>query len=459
MDKVELVEIPGKGRGLRTKQSLKIGELILKEDPYACVVMNANSKATCHWCLNFAAFGMQGTKMSKCSGCNYARYCDRDCQKKAWKEHKCECKAVRCVHPGLPSDKTKMVAQMLWKKLRGEKETGLVKIKDLSTHVSDLDEEKQKDLDDHVYDFGDYFGYDDLPENDEDLRHLFAAIDCNAIGINDSRGVQVLAVALYPTCSMMNHDCDPSAVAVNNGKILEVRALKEMQVGDEITISYVDGASTKKERQERLRKTYFFDCCCKFCTEGSKYDELKEAMLSPDISEKSINYIIGFSNNCLKRIEQSKRKGDWERMSNQVLGCLLQQDSLMADTHSLKRAVLNHGVEVHSYLQQQGRAVEQAKRVAEAYKQLYPPIHPVLGLWLMRLGVLQWQCEMLDDSLANLKLATTILQKTHGEDHTVFRDSLGLIQQVQVEKTLPKHSRKNARIAKLRTGHNLPQAF
>ena len=49
--------------------------------------------------------------------------------------------------------------------------------------MNDRNEEDQKVLDDHVFDFGDYFGYDDLPETDEELRHLFSIIDCNAIGL------------------------------------------------------------------------------------------------------------------------------------------------------------------------------------------------------------------------------------------------------------------------------------
>merc|ERR1719457_331354 len=82
--------------------------------------------------------------------------------------------------------------------------------------------------------------------------------------------------------------------------------------------------------------------------------------------------------------------------------------------------------------------------------------HPVLGLWMMRLGILQWQNEKLPESLVSLKEAASIISKTHGESHVVFTDVIGLIQQVMVESQMGRNARVNTRIAKMRAGHNLP---
>jgi len=455
MDNIEVAKIKGKGRGIVAKKIFKVGDLILKEDAFAVTVMAAYSKSTCHFCLNSNAFMPGAPPMLKCSGCNFARYCNRECQKKAWKDHKPECKAVRCVQPGIPADKTRLVARILWRKLRGEHENH-IKINELDSHLEQRSEEDQKILDDHVFDFGDYFGYDDLPETDDELRHLFSIIDCNAIGINDKRGLQSLAVGIFPNAAMLNHSCKPNAVAINNGTTLNVRALRPIAEGDEICITYVSPLETNQQRREKLESQYYFECGCTSCADGCEEDKLKHAMLNDQVTEKSINYIEGFSKNVLKRIEQSKKKEDWERMSNQVLGALMQQDAVMADTHVLKMAVLNFGVEVHSYLQRHAMAVEEAMRVAEAYKKLLQKNHPVLGLWMMRLGILQWQNEKLPDSLVSLKEAASIISKTHGETHVVFTDIIGLIQQVMVESQMGRNARVNTRIAKMRAGHNLP---
>ena len=51
MQKIEIFEAGVKGRGLKSKKDMRIGELIFKEDAYAMVVMNAYSQVTCHHCL------------------------------------------------------------------------------------------------------------------------------------------------------------------------------------------------------------------------------------------------------------------------------------------------------------------------------------------------------------------------------------------------------------------------
>jgi len=409
LNEIKISNIEGKGRGLLANKNFKPGDVVIKEEPLAYVVMNAHAQTTCHYCLKISSFqGNETITLNKCTGCNFARYCDRECQKKAWKDHKGECKAIRCVSPGQPSDKTRIVGRILWKRLRKEAEETLVKIESLCNHLEERSKEDLKSLDDHVYDFGDFFGYDDLPE-DEDLHKIFSVIDCNAIGINDNRGLQSIGVGIYPICSLLNHQCDPNCVAINNGKVLEVRAIKPLNVGDEMSICYVNYLLPKLERKEKLQSQYYFDCQCEMCCKDNNSDQLKEAMISESIKPESREYIINFSNSCLKRIQMSKDKENWERMSNQVLGALGQQDCVLDDTHYLKLAVLNHGVEVHSFLRQQSLAVSQAERIAEAYKRILPAINPTLGLFLMRLGILYWQTESNNKALETLKAAASIL--------------------------------------------------
>lgn len=47
--------------------------------------------------------------------------------------------------------------------------------------------------------------------------------------------------------------CRPFAVQSFLGSRLQLRALCDISVGDEITISYIDGADTHAERQRKLR--------------------------------------------------------------------------------------------------------------------------------------------------------------------------------------------------------------
>ena len=83
-----------------------------------------------HFNHKFRDFMLQSGKaanpLSKCMACKYARYCNKECQKKAWREHKNECAAIQRVSPGQPEDQTRLVARLLWKRtqnrIAGKKE-------------------------------------------------------------------------------------------------------------------------------------------------------------------------------------------------------------------------------------------------------------------------------------------------------------------------------------------------
>jgi len=70
----------------------------------------------------------------------------------------------------------------------------------------------------------------------------------------------------------MNHSCDPNSkqdvtddIEDNN---IAVIALKDIQKGEEITISYINLKNIeKKERRKQLKIDYNFECNCKRCEE------------------------------------------------------------------------------------------------------------------------------------------------------------------------------------------------
>lgn len=78
---------------------------------------------------------------------------------------------------------------------------------------------------------------------------------------------------------MLNHSCDPNCVAVFNGTKISIKAVKKINTGDELTISYTELLAPTKVRQEDLKHQYFFDCCCGKCTENKKEDQLVNSYL------------------------------------------------------------------------------------------------------------------------------------------------------------------------------------
>lgn len=80
---------------------------------------------------------------------------------------------------------------------------------------------------------------------------------------------------LYAQLSRMNHSCAPNAnrVSTDNSGGVAVVANKDIHVGDEVLISYTDGADDGlpvEERRKYLVQQYHFHCMCDLCLEQEK---------------------------------------------------------------------------------------------------------------------------------------------------------------------------------------------
>ncbi|KAK0648930.1 hypothetical protein B0T16DRAFT_436046 [Cercophora newfieldiana] len=75
-------------------------------------------------------------------------------------------------------------------------------------------------------------------------------------------------MALYPVVSRINHACKPNAYTRFSPKSLQVvaiSAVRDIQPGEEITISYITLGKTTPERHQAL-KLWSFTCACDLCT-------------------------------------------------------------------------------------------------------------------------------------------------------------------------------------------------
>lgn len=107
------------------------------------------------------------------------------------------------------------------------------------------------------------------------LRHL-QSTSCNAYGINtvsgtDPRCLQVhdIGGATYPIISTTNHSCNSNVYRFSIGKVCIVKALREIQCGEEILDSYGPHFASNliDDRVGLLKGQYLFDCNCSACTE------------------------------------------------------------------------------------------------------------------------------------------------------------------------------------------------
>merc|ERR1712121_439060 len=105
-----------KGRGLRAKEDVKAGTLLLPGIPFAYVLNAETAPSNCHRCLATPT-------LRTCSKCKFALYCDQNCQKAAWPDHKTECAAIKKIGvERVPHELVRLVSRTLFKRAQMEKD-------------------------------------------------------------------------------------------------------------------------------------------------------------------------------------------------------------------------------------------------------------------------------------------------------------------------------------------------
>ncbi|XP_046912089.2 uncharacterized protein LOC124493075 [Dermatophagoides farinae] len=96
-----------------------------------------------------------------------------------------------------------------------------------------------------------------LPIFDETLTGLF---------LKDA-----IAYGLYLEPSILTadgvHSCIPNCSFIHYGPVIQLRAMKSIEIGEQLFINYVDISLSRMERLKQLRNYYIGDCICTRCME------------------------------------------------------------------------------------------------------------------------------------------------------------------------------------------------
>ncbi|MCP9263478.1 Histone-lysine N-methyltransferase SMYD3 [Dirofilaria immitis] len=177
-------------------------------EPFAYICLNNQVENYCSYCLRKP----DKSKLYKCSKCELARYCNKECQRLAWKKyHRMECQRLEVVYPNLPLTEILFLSRIIDKILFIEQ----------YVHTNTGDE---------------------------------------------------IGLALDLEVSAYNHSCRPNCSLVFDGFHAYLRPLtSETNAADPRTafISYIDIGRSRYQRQKELKLKWYFDCRCDRCVDSS----------------------------------------------------------------------------------------------------------------------------------------------------------------------------------------------
>ena len=134
----------------------------------------------------------------------------------------------------------------------------------------------------------------------ENIQRICGILDTNCFDIR-FRG-RVSTRGLYPTASLMNHECVANTRHVfdpNDWRIL-ILATKEIQTGERISATYTQSLWNTLDRRWQLKSNKHFWCCCRRCSDprelgtflsSLKCPECGGMLLSEDPLNQSANWI------------------------------------------------------------------------------------------------------------------------------------------------------------------------
>ncbi|XP_034385429.1 histone-lysine N-methyltransferase SMYD3 isoform X3 [Cyclopterus lumpus] len=353
-----------------------------------------------------------------------ARYCNITCQvKQAWSGHKRECKCLQSLLPRIPTDSVRLAARLLFALLTPSKSSSeeLYTLEEHESHLSSMSEHKKQGMAQLASMLELYLQQEvpypaqevmsALPPSLREPFSLIAKMTCNCFTISDGE-LQEIGVGLYPSLSLLNHDCRPNCVMVFVGTKLQLRAVRDINPEEELTISYIETLSLTEDRQRQLEDQYHFTCRCQHCDSQDK-DRL---MLSGHESTWRL------LKEALPRLEGLKTESDWQALLEGCSHLLSTVVGDVPDENLYKLRITDMAVDASIHLGHWEEAVGYGEKTLPVYRQYYPDPHPVHGVQLMRVGKLQHYLEHIEDALDTFKQAYQIIKLTHGDDHPMTSD-------------------------------------
>ncbi|XP_061621808.1 histone-lysine N-methyltransferase SMYD3 isoform X1 [Phyllopteryx taeniolatus] len=417
---------PGKGNGLRATTAIKSGKLLFSSEPLASCVSTKVAKDVCHRC-----FARRETLL-RCSQCKMARYCNITCQKQGWADHKKECKCLRIILPRIPTDSVRLAARLIFALLNPENSRSeeLYSLDEHESHLICMSEQKKQGLSQLASMLELYLKEEvpelalemTLPESCRQPLDLIAKVTCNCFTISDEE-LQAIGVGLYPSLSLLNHDCRPNCVMVFEGTKLHLRAVRDIKPAEELTISYIETLSLTEQRQKQLEDQYHFTCRCQKC-DSQDTDTLMQS------GEQATWYKFM---EALPKLEGLKAASDWQTLLEGCTRLLSIEGSDVPDENLYKLRLTDMALDSTIHLGHWEEATRHGERTLPVYKHYYPDPHPVHGIQLMRVAKLQHYLERIKDALDTFKQAFEILKITHGIDHPLVAGLLVKMEECRFE--------------------------
>ncbi|KAG0301598.1 hypothetical protein BGZ98_008203 [Dissophora globulifera] len=339
---LELVSDQHKHRKVVANRLLKKGSVVITSRPLCNpVIFPTHRSLHCETCFKSKAqqisnISSNDIELERCSVCKKRYYCSRDCFTVAWKGwHRWICTDKNKDRTDLDFEMLKMVVMSVERLRNGSyKESEDAYTLSPALAVADFREMEPEPLALTEYVFSTLMGHDVVTEptllakykeiattvreelisskfpfksrqqqqpDDTKKESLLPSVmelvqylcrfHCNNFSIHDPQ-LFTMAEGTLPIGALFNHSCRPNAIVMYEGKVQLIKALEDIEVGEEVCTSYVDNGVPREERRQLLREKYFFECLCPRCGDQQQQQQQMAAVQEPKTGFRILDDLI-----------------------------------------------------------------------------------------------------------------------------------------------------------------------
>ncbi|MFH4973858.1 hypothetical protein AB6A40_000567 [Gnathostoma spinigerum] len=415
------------------------------DNPFAYVVQNGNVGEYCSHCLRIP----KDKKLYKCANCEFAQYCDKNCQRLAWKFHRNECRRLKKVFPNLPLTEvlflSRIIDRVLFLETHGDKYGWERNRKwaELLGHQIDIrnDEEKYKHFE-KIYDKMKVFRGDEMIDR-EKFFDIFCKSSINSHSIHSNAGDDI-GLALDLGVSAYDHCCRPNCSLVFDGFIACLRPLiPEVNAGDPNTafISYIDVGRSRYRRRAELKSKWYFECQCERCCdpEDDILTSIKcqnEDCDNPIITTEDAEPVMIACSKCKRICDE-----EYVKKAQQLMLNLPARFSLDADVKELRKMLEGAEKILHwknIYITRLQTAIMHLsgslkdnlpfmqEKVYANYKQCFPAADRHMGFQLLHIARAHIEKGERTEALPYAYEAMSIFEVCFGMEHPYYLQTLAL---------------------------------
>ena len=279
---VRVSNAPGRERLLVADADLAPGHVVLRNAPFARVLRPALWSQRCYGCMGL--LGESGI----CSGAVW--YCSGRCQQVDYLiNHQVEGPLLEMLRASVQSDDVLsdmlLVARTLRRVHSGSELAAFDNLLSAGQDMSNIVRSSVSDVMDLVY----HEPLDMAPVLDvgrsvvesgllgpvagalvgeREVANMLLRFGCNNFAVT-SNLIVAIGAAVCPAGAILNHSCSPTCAVTWNPLTgaMEIRCVRSVKKGTELTHSYSDAAMPTVVRRSKLRREYGFLCDCSRCAE------------------------------------------------------------------------------------------------------------------------------------------------------------------------------------------------